>query len=206
MPTHRDYLRRSLQLSIKGIWLWIDGIAALLGVILACVAWFNPTWIKQHGGDSMNAFWLGVIPLAGGFSVFLLRWLWSGFTIYRQDTESLQSEINLLRSQQVEHREQVMYDCAARLERGENYVQALRASKAHELASNEDLCYICDELAKSDHVSPFAEGGDLFGVAKGLEMAALKDLIKRGISPYDYMMLVLVEVEKINEKKKGPSR
>ena len=148
----------------------------------------------------MNSFWLGVIPLACGFSVFFFRWIWSGFTVYREDTQSLQSQIDGFRGLQLKHRDRVLLECADRLKSGETVLQALQGAKADELETNEDLLYVCDTLSSHGHENCFDDKGILWGIPREHARAVLKHLRIKGIGHtrmevYEFQKEILLAAE-----------
>ena len=57
----------------------------LAGLFLAITAWCAPKWTREHISERMNAFLLGMIPLMAGASVFLVRWVYSSYAVFKQE-------------------------------------------------------------------------------------------------------------------------
>lgn len=93
----------------------------------------------------------------------------------------------------IDRRDKVVLECADRLKKGETFMQALQGAKADEMERNDDLCYVCETLARHGHESPFGESGAFCGIAKGRELDILRDLRLRGVGGseidiYEYVL------------------
>jgi hypothetical protein len=79
-----------------GTWGWVS---LALGTAVAVVVWFCPNWSKQYISERMNAFVTGLIPLVAGASVFICRWLFSPYFVYKNTLIEHEQIISGLRSQ-----------------------------------------------------------------------------------------------------------
>ena len=188
MLLYWDFLKKRWKWATTGPWAMVEKLSAVIGLVLAGIVWFRPAWARSHISEEMNAFLLGVIPLACGFSVFAVRWMLSPFWVYKAELneaalreESLRNQLKAMEACRLDRRERLLLECADLLKQNKSFLEALQITKADELESNDDLNYVCERLEAAGHTNPFKEGGGLSMVVPSFRLGILRELRLRGI-------------------------
>src|SRR4030095_3060827 len=84
-----DYLASRWKWSVKGVGGTCSLVSFAAGAALAIALWLWPDWAHEHISERMNAFILGLIPLAAGASVFLLRWVCSSYAVFKVEKANI---------------------------------------------------------------------------------------------------------------------
>jgi hypothetical protein len=58
-------------------------VSLVTGFIVAGLIWYFPKWTHDHVSDRMNAFLIGLVPLLAGAGVFLVRWIYSSYAVFK---------------------------------------------------------------------------------------------------------------------------
>jgi hypothetical protein len=87
MRSYWEFVRRRFQWAKSGVWGHIGNVSLITGLLVAILAWCFPDWTRRNISDRMNAFVLGIIPLAAGGSVLLVRWLYSSYAVFGAEND-----------------------------------------------------------------------------------------------------------------------
>jgi hypothetical protein len=66
-------------------------VSLVVGAILAALLLYFPQWTHQHISDTMNVILVSLFPLLAGASVFLVRWVYSSYAIFRIENSEVLS-------------------------------------------------------------------------------------------------------------------
>src|SRR5437773_2599743 len=58
------------------------------GFIVAGLIWCFPKWAHDHVSDRMNTFLVGLVPLLAGAGVFLVRWIYSSYAVFKVERDN----------------------------------------------------------------------------------------------------------------------
>src|SRR5687767_957174 len=91
---YRDWLKARLNWARRGPWALFEKTSAIVGVGLGIVVIFATDWSKKNLDERMNAALLVFIPIASGFSVFLIRWWLSNWAVFKSTEATLSAKIS----------------------------------------------------------------------------------------------------------------
>lgn len=86
---YRSYLVEKARLAGKGNGGICGWVSLVVGALLSALLCICPEWTRAHVSDTMNAFLVGLLPVTAGASVFVLRWIYSGYALYKDKTNKL---------------------------------------------------------------------------------------------------------------------
>ena len=89
----RDYISERWNWSRKGFGGICGWVSFAIGLVLAAAVWKFPGWAHRAISEDMSTIILGVIPLAVGASVLLIRWLVSPYFVLKSQRTSLLAQI-----------------------------------------------------------------------------------------------------------------
>jgi len=158
MQSFLTYLSQRCKWASKGIGAVCGGVSLIVGATFAVLIWSSPRWFHAHISDQITAFFLVVVPLLAGASVFLVRWFVSGYPIYMQVRKTLET----LTDTKKEERARAVQGCfersAAILKQHHSVLlpfHALSRAQGHRLESNEELVEVCNLIQGAGYDHPF---------------------------------------------------
>jgi hypothetical protein len=162
------FYQKRIKWAAKGTSGVISLVSLAVGALLALLVWFMPEWTKQHISDRMNTVALGLIPLAAGATLFMVRWILSAYFVFK-DTEcqaattisslreQLDFQLDKKREQQDKERADCFDRCAREVKKWNSLpIGGLLEAEAYKLSSNEQLVTICYDLKRFMGINPFA--------------------------------------------------
>jgi len=162
-----EFYRKRAKWAAKGTGGVISLVSLAVGALLALLVWFMPEWTKHHISDRMNTVALGLIPLAAGASLFVGRWIFSSYFVFKDAQceasttisslrSQLEFELDRKREQHDKERADCFDHCAIEVKKWNSLpIVGLLEAEAHRLSSNEQLVTICHDLKRFQGTNPF---------------------------------------------------
>ena len=89
MGDYSAFLRDRTRWSGKGNGGICGWASLVVGAILAVLVLCYPKWTREHISDTMNIVLLGLVPLLAGASVFILRWVYSSYAVFKAEKDKV---------------------------------------------------------------------------------------------------------------------
>ena len=73
-------------------------VSLVIGAVLAALVLCFPKWTHQHISDTMNVVLVSLVPFLAGASVFLVRWVYSPYAVFKVERDKVIALKELMKS------------------------------------------------------------------------------------------------------------